>query len=358
MAFARPTLADLVTRIREDFRGRLGITGSLLRRAMADVLATVWAGAVHLLHGHLVWVGEQTIAATAEAEALKLIASMWGLSPTAATFAAGTVVATGVDTTVIPLGTVLVRDDGVTYTTDAAATIGAIVPNEVDVAVTAVLAGADGNLDAAETLSFESPIPDVDSTVTVDVDGLTGGADEEDTEDFRARFLLHLSAPPQGGAAQDYEAWALAVAGVTRAWVYENEGGLGTVTVRFVRDDESPIYPGAPEIATVQAALDAERPITAEVTAAAPVALAVLFTISVTPDTAAVRAAVEAELDDLFTRDAEPGDGVARGTIYLSRILTAVGVAEGVTDFALTVPAADVVPALGELPERSTVTWV
>jgi uncharacterized phage protein gp47/JayE len=91
---------------------------------MADVLAAVWAGAVHMLHGHLVHLALQLFAKTAERAFLLIIGSMYGLTPTAATFATGTVTATGVDTTVIPVGTILVRDDGVTYTTDAEATIG------------------------------------------------------------------------------------------------------------------------------------------------------------------------------------------------------------------------------------------
>lgn len=362
MAFTRPTLAELVTRIRGDFRSRLEISGSLLRRAMADVLAVVWAGAVHLLHGHLEWLGRQLFPATSDRDYLLSQAAMYGITPTPATYATGTVTATGVDTTVIPLGTILVRDDGVTYTTDAEATIGSTTTGEVTVAVTAVDAGADGNMAAAEILSFESPITDVDSAVTVDADadgdGLAGGVDEEDTDGTRSRLLLRLREPPQGGATQDYEAWALAVAGVTRAWVYENENGLGTVVVRFVLDGEVDIFPGAGVVSDVQDALDAERPVTAEVTAEAPTQLDVDFTITVTPDTTAVRAAVEAELEDLLVREAEPGDGAGRGTILLSKMLGAISVAAGVEDFSLTSPAADVVPATGELAVLGTITWL
>ena len=53
MPFARPSLGDLVTRIRSDLRGRLEILGPLLRRAMADVLGAVLGGVVHELYGYL-----------------------------------------------------------------------------------------------------------------------------------------------------------------------------------------------------------------------------------------------------------------------------------------------------------------
>jgi uncharacterized phage protein gp47/JayE len=350
--FDRPTLPALLDRIRSDFRSRLGITGSLLRRAVASVFAAVWAGAVHMLHGHLEWLSRQLFPRTAEREYLLQHASLYGLTPIAATFAGGTVTATGVNDSVIPADTVLVRDDGATYlVTDEAVIAG----GTATLTVVATLAGVAGNMAAGETLVLETPIAGVDSTVTVVV--IEGGNDEETTERFRARFELRLSEPPAGGSDQDYVGWALEVAGVTRVWGYRHENGLGTVVVRFVRDDDDDIFPSAGEVEAVQEKLDAERPTTAEVTAAAPDPLAVDMTIAVTPDTSVVRAAVEAEIGDMFRRVAEPGDGAGRGTIKLSQILVAIGVSAGVTDFTLTSPVADVVPDIGELPIVGTITW-
>jgi uncharacterized phage protein gp47/JayE len=166
-----------------------------------------------------------------------------------------------------------------------------------------------------------------------------------------------LREPPEGGADQDYIAWARQVAGVTRAWVYRNELGRGTVVVRFVRDNDPSIFPDAGEVAAVQAKLAAERPTTAEVTAVAPTSLAVAFTIHIVPDNADTRTAVTAELTDLLARRAEPGDGVARGKVLLSEIRTAIGTAAGVTDYTTAVPAADVVPGLGQLATVGVITW-
>ncbi len=143
-----------------------------------------------------------------------------------------------------------------------------------------------------------------------------------------------------------------------RRCTYPNELGLGTVVVRFVQDNATPIFPDAGAVAAVQAAEDAQRPVTAAVTAMAPTQLAVAFTIHLVPDNADTRAAVTAELADLLQRLAEPGNGTGRGTILLSQIRTAIGTAEGVTDYAMTVPAADVVPGLGALPTVGAITWV
>lgn len=357
MPFDRPTLAELTERIRADFRSRLSIVGSLLRRFMAGVLAVVWAGAVHELHGHIVWAVRQLFPATAEREYLLRAAAFDGLTLTPATYASGQATATGTNGTLIPTGTVLVRDDGFTYTTTADATIAG---GTATVLFTADLAGDEGNIGGvgfgSDTLELESPIAGVTSTLTVSTE-VTGGNDEEDIEDFRARYELSKQTPPTGGSDGDYEMWALEVAGVTRAWIYRHEDGLGTVTVRFVRDDDVSIFPDAGEVATVQAYLDSQRPTTAEVTAASPIDLPVAMTIAVTPDTTAVRDAVEDELTDMLKRVAAPGDGAGRGTIKLSQILIAIGIADGVTDFTLTSPAADVVPAVGELATLGTITW-
>lgn len=356
MPLARPPLGDLVTRVKSDLRGRLSFGSALLRRAMADALAAVWAGAVHLTYGRIEWASEQLFLDTAERPYVLRKAGMYGIRPTAATYASGPATATGTNGSVIPADTILVRDDGVRFRVTADATIAS---GAAALALVAVLAGEDGNTDQGLALSFESPLPGVNSSATVGSGGLAGGFDEEDTDGTRDRGLLRLREPPEGGADQDYEAWALAVAGVTRAWPYANELGLGTVVVRFVMDDnELSIFPGPTEVAAVQAALDAQRPITAEVTALAPTPLLASFQLSVTPDTTAVRAAVEAELADLLLREAEPGDGAGRGTIRLSHIQVAIGVAEGVEDFDLALPAADIVPAVGELAVMGSVTWV
>jgi uncharacterized phage protein gp47/JayE len=353
--FARPTLAELIDRVRGDLRGRLEIDGPLLRRAMVDVLSSVWAGAVHSLYGFQDWLSKQLFGDTAEREQLLRMAAMYGITPTAATYATGNVTATGTDGESIPVDTILRLDEETSYRV----TTGQVIASgTATLPVTAVLAGDDGNLPEDSSLTFESPIAGVDATATVAVDGIAGGFDEEGTEELRDRYLLRLREPPEGGADQDYEAWALAVAGVTRAWVYPHENGLGTVVVRFVMDGEVDIFPDAGAVTTMQTALDAERPITAEVTAEAPTELAVAFTIEVVPDNADTREAVEAELADLLARVAEPGDGAGRGTVLLSQIRTAIGIAEGVTDYTVTVPAANVVPALGELATVGAITWV
>lgn len=354
MPFVRPTLAELIDRVRGDLRGELEIGGPLLRRAMVDVLGAVWAGAVHTLHGFLDFLSRQLFADTAERDALLRKAASYGIFPVAADYATGNVTATGTNGTQILAGTVIRLDAATSY---VVTTGGTITAGSAVLVVKASIAGIVANLIAGSAVALETPIPGANSALTVGPGDIEGGVDEEGTEEVRARFLLRLQEPPEGGADQDYEGWALAVPGVTRAWVYPLELGLGTVVVRFVRDLESPIFPDSGEVAAVQAALNAQRPTTDAPTALSPTSLAVAFTIHLVPDTADTRAAVTAELSDLMARVAEPGDGAGRGTVLLSAIFTAIGVADGVIDYTLTVPSGSVVPALGQLPTVGTITW-
>lgn len=355
MPFARPTVAELIARVRGDIRGRLEIESALLRRAMADVLGAVWGGAVHTLYGFLDWLAKQLFADTAEREWLLRKAKKYGITPTPATFASGNVTATGVEDSVIPVDTIIRLDSATAYRVTTGQVIDA--GGTATLPVEAVLAGDDANVPEGTSLTFESPIDGVNAIATVAAGGIAGGVDEEGTEEVRDRLLLRLREPPTGGSDQDYEAWALAVPGVTRAWVYRHELGLGTVVIRFVLDNAANIFPDAAKVAEAQAKFDSERPTTASPTAMAPVELPVDFTIEIDPDNADTQAAVEAELEDLLQRVAEPGDGAGRGTVLLSAIRTAIGTAAGVTDYSITAPAADVVPGVGQLPTVGVITW-
>ena len=253
--------------------------------------------------------------------------------------------------TSVPALTQTQRADEVPFETQ---TPGVIAGGTVTADGAAVVAGLDGNTDAATVMTMASPITGIDTNVTVAAGGLVGGADLEDPEDLRVRLLDRIRVQPLGGAETDYIKWALEVPGVTRAWVYPNHLGPGTVGLRFVRDDDpGSIIPSAGEVTEVQDYIDILRPVTADFLAIAPVAAPLAFTIDITPDTAAIRSAVEAELTDLIRRAAEPG-----GTLYLSQINEAISIATGETDHTLTVPAANVTTGTGILTTMGAITWL
>lgn len=349
MPFNRPTLQQLIDRAAADVETRLPGTDARTRRTNLGVLARIHAGAAHGLYGYLGFLAEQLMADSAEVEYMERWASIWGIARKAAAQAKGNVAFTGTNGVTIPAGTELQRADGTLYTTDADATIAG---GTATVAVTAVEGGVAGNAATNTTLAFTSPISGVNSQAAVSGGGLTAGTDQESDDSLRARLLDRIQTPPHGGNSNDYVAWAKEVAGVTRAWVYAQELGLGTVTVRFVRDDDASIIPDAAEVQAAQDYIDARRPVTAAVTVVAPVAVPLNFTIQLTPATQAAKDAVTAELTDLLRRESEPG-----GTILISHIREAISVAAGETNHVLVSPAADVAHATGQIATMGAITW-
>lgn len=278
-------------------------------------------------------------------------ASIWGIERKPAAAATGSVTFTVQAGAVIQSGTLLQALDGQQYATTADAVVAAPTATAP---VEAVEPGAAGNRAAGENMTLVSPVVGVQSVAVAGE--MSGGADLESEDDLRARLIARIQQPPHGGCAYDYEAWALEVEGVTRAWVTPQELGLGTVTVRFVRDNDgtgSVIIPDAAEVAVVQAYIDARRPVTAQVTVVAPKPVPLNFQIQgLTPNNATVQAAVQAELQDLLLREAVPG-----GTILLSHIRAAISAAAGETDYELLSPSANVTNTTGNMSTMGTITW-
>lgn len=346
--FSRPSLADIIQRVRNDVLSRLS-TDDVLRRADAEVYARVMGGVAHGLYGFIEWLSDQVIYDTAELEYLERWCSIWGITRKPSAAATGSVTFAVQAGSVIPSGTLLQALDGVQYQTTADATITAPTATAP---VAAVVAAAAGNRTTGQSLSLVSPVVGVQTTATAGE--LSGGADIETDDALRARLLARIQQPPQGGASYDYTTWALEVSGVTRAWVYPAELGLGTVTVRFVRDLDATPIPDAGEVAAVQAYIDARRPVTAQVTVVAPAAVPINFQIQgLTPSNATVQAAVQAELRDLLLREAVPG-----GPILLSHIRAAISAAAGETDYVLVAPAANVTNTAGNMSTMGTITWL
>ena len=349
MPFPRPSLAELNARTEADVASRLGL-GALLRRSVLKVLARVIAGAAHLLHGHLDWASRQAMPDSAALEHLERWASIWGVTRKPAAFAAGSMIFEGSDGVSIPGGTLVQRADGTRYATDADALVSAGIAL---VQVTAVLAGEAGNEAEGVELSMVSPISGVQAFGEIAAGGLADGTDAESDEDLRARLLLRIQQPPHGGSTLDYIAWALEVAGVSRAWVLPGWTGIGTVGLTFVLDGQAGnIFPSVDKVQEVAAYVDERRPVTADVIVFAPVAKNLSPTIQLTPNSAEVRAAVEASIDSLLKREAVPG-----GTLLLSRLREAISIAAGESNNVLVSPVADVVSASNELLVRGTVVW-
>lgn len=363
MTFQRPTLPELASRCLTDIQARLPGSDALLRRSNFNILSRLMAGVAHGLYGYLDYLAKQMIYDTAEGWFLERWASIWKITRLPGSFFVGSATCTNsnvVDHVLIPAGTELQRSDGVLYLTNS----DVVIPpgSSSTVLVTAGAVGAASNTATAVNLTLTNPIAYISSVVLTGV--VSSGADIELDDSLRSRLLSRIQTPPHGGARFDYEAWAMSVPGVTRAWVTSNytipneSMAAGAVKVRFVRDnDATGIIPDAAEVAAVQSALDAVRPVTVALTVAAPTAVPLNFSINPTPDTAAVRATIKAELKDLIAREAIPINTTAAAgsnptttdPIYLSHIRAAISAAAGETNYTMTAPAADITNSIGSM---------
>jgi uncharacterized phage protein gp47/JayE len=350
VSFERPTLSALRLQTRADIAGALTGVDPVLRRSLSTVLAHAFAALAHHQYGYLDFIARQVIPTTAQGAYLDRWCRIAGLARKPATAAGGIVIATGTNGSVIPAGATLTRSDGATYAATAPATIAS---GTAELDVLAVVAGDAGNLDAGAALTFVTAIPGVNGTATVDAGALTGGGPEETDDALSDRLRARLSEPPTGGSVTDYVAWALANTGVTRAWCLPLNRGPGTVDVAFVMDARDDIFPLSGDVASVQAYIDARRPVTANCVVFSPTPAPINVTITgLSPDTAAVRAAIGVELAAQIRRDAAPG-----GIIHRSRLIEAIARAAGEDWHTMTVPSSDVTQAAGALATLGTVTF-
>lgn len=362
MAFTRPTLQELVTRVEGDIKAGLGLV-TLLRRSFLKVFARVLAGLAHLLFGFLKFIEKQAFPDTATGEFLLQWASIWGVTRLEATFAEFVCDVTGLAATVIPVNTVYRRTDGKEYTTQEEVTL---TGTDDEITLVASEAGKASEVEVADVISILSPIAGLDSAATVS-EVITEPEDQELEEALQVRLVDRIQNPPSGGAANDYLQWAAAVPGITRAWVGPQALGPGTVVVYVVSDDEDPITPSGPKITEVFDYIEERRPVTANVSVVAPNLLELDLTIQLKPNTTAVQEAVTAELEDMIFRDAAlagayKSPGVLHdGKILLSRIDEAISIALEEEDHRVTlvngITPDDVEPATGELIILGTITW-
>lgn len=330
MAFDRPTLRELITQMTTDAEREAG--AKQLRQSNLRVLPKVFAYACHGLYGFITWILKQLFPDTAEKQFLERQASIQGIYRRAASKATGTLTVSYTEGATLPVGTIFMADDQTRYETTAEPEVGSYT-----VPVQCMETGTIGNREASQTYTLVSPVVGVDAEAVGSE--MAGGAEAESDESLRKRLLFRLQNPPRGGAKEDYIAWAEEVPGVTRAWCFPKEQGIGTVVVRFATDGMT--EDGIPTSGMVQIVSDyiAEvAPVTATPYVVAPVAKPVNFRIKdLIPDSESVRAQVEAELKSLFIKEAHPGEA-----LKLTHIQQAISSAAGEEDYELLEPTADV----------------
>ena len=348
MPWTTPTLEQVREDNRDYVTARLH-SGAMVPNSALRVLSDANAGLCYLTLLYIDWLAKQLLPDTAETEWLDRHAQIWLGGRKAATYAGGTATVTGIAGTVLPSG-VQLSGPGGTYQTTNTITIGSS-PTPVNLA--ALTAGAAGNADVGTTLSFLTPVANVDASAIVV--SMTGGTDTETDDELRARILERIRNPPMGGDAEDYVQWALAVPGVTRAWSYPQEQGMGTVTVRFMMDDlRAPTgFPTPQDVQNVTIALDNVRPVAVkDFFVEAPVAYSLSFTISnLVVDNPSTEQAINDSVTAMLHDKATPG-----GTVYRSWIDEAIAGTANVDHYDLTFTDT-AMPDGGSLAVLGTITF-
>jgi uncharacterized phage protein gp47/JayE len=362
MPWHTPTLRKVREQTRDNVTAFLSgavVLGNNVLRVVSDCMA----GLAHLVLRYIDWLALQLLPDTAETEWLDRHGQIWltnadgSIGRKGPTLAQGTVTLTGTNGTYVPKGSLL-SNRRVEYETIEFIVIG---DDPTEVKIRAVEGGTIGNMLPSDPIVLISSVEGADRDATVL--SLDGGTDEETDDELRMRVLLRIREPPMGGDKTDYVEWALAFPGVTRAWSFPNEMGIGTVTVRFMMDDLRASDDGFPKLVDIEQVrryLDTVRPVAIkDFFVEAPIPYLINMTIyGLDEDSERTRAAIEDAMRKQFLDKAEPGVAWFRAWSE-----EATNSAPGVNSFDLTLEGNDDIrhinmPAPGYMPALGTITYL
>lgn len=377
MPFARPTLSQLQTQVLQDIAAGLRGSDPLLRFANLKITGIALANLLNLVYGYLDWISEQAVPITSSGEFLAMWAALKNVFQKPAEQATGTVTFPGTNGVDLPSGTPVTRGDGVGYTTTADATVSgtSVTAPAICNADPTGQTGAFGNCDEGTTFTLGTAIDGIQSNGTA-ATAFTGGADVESQDSLMTRMLQAYQNVPQGGDAQDYVTWALAVPGVTRAWCNPNGFGVGTVVVYTMFDNSEAAHGGFPQgtngVAsgetrsatlatgdqlTVANAIFEDQPVTALVWSYAPTPNPINFTFTGTSGwSAATKTAVQNAIASVFLQYGAPVTS-SIPVIDLSLINSEIGAISGTEGFVMTLPAANIPNVIGQMPTIGTLNY-
>jgi len=360
MPWNTPTLRDVRGQVRDYVQSTLPGSDANVPNSVLRVLSDSQGGLCHLTLQYIDWLALQLLPDTAETEWLDRHGKIWLVNADGSTgrkmptLAHGIVEFTGQAGFPVPKGTQLdYVSNQMSFETMADIVLDGALPTQV--AVRALDPGIAGNLPTGTKVSMALVLPGVDQTAEV-VD-MTGGTDIESDEQLRARVLRRIQQPPMGGAAHDYEAWALAVPGVTRAWCYPLEMGIGTVTLRFMMDDlraDNDGFPLQEDVDAVEAYVNSKRPVAVkDFFVVAPLKQEITCIIdNLVPDTPAVRGEIEASLREMLRTLAAPGQ-----TIFAAWKTYAIMNAPSIVSFHLANNEDDIMESPGHMAVLGSIVY-
>ena len=338
---------ELYSDMQADFTARTGMEITL----GGDLSARLYAAAaqIYALYVQADWVNRQCFPQTAQGEYLDHHAQLRALERKTAARAQGTVRffgdAAGTMDRTIPAGTVCMTSGLVRFETtqDAVLAAGA---SRVDVAARAVEPGSSGNVIAGSICSL-SAAP-VGITGCTNPQAMSGGMDAEDDEHLRRRILDSFLRLPNGANSAFYEQGALSFDEVAAAVALPRNRGAGTVDV-VVASTQG--IPDQDLLDQVTEYFQERREIAVDVRVLAPEPVTVNVRVkikSANMEQAALQ--VKQTLEEWFSGQ-RLGQNVLR-----AKLGSLVFSVDGVDNYTLTVPAADISVGKAQLPVLGTVT--
>ena len=310
------------------------------------------AAQVYGLYLESAWTRKQCFPQTATGEDLDRHAFLRGVTRLAASRAAGTlrfsVQTAGTADLPIPQGTVCLTAGLVAFATTQDGVLAA-GQTQVDLPAQAVEPGPGGNVPAG-TVQTMSVAP-VGIAACTNPAPFTGGRAAEGDEALRERVLETFRRMPNGANAAFYEQEALSFPEVAAASVVPRPRGVGTVDVVIAT---AAGLPDSELLEEVESHLEAKREIAVELQVKAPTAKQMDVTVQVAAragaDSAAVIQAVKSAIQTWF-------DGKLLGqSVLRAKLGDIIYEVEGVENYAITAPAADVAVDVDELPRLGTLT--
>ena len=305
------------------------------------------ASQIYALYVQADWVNRQCFPQTAVEDYLDLHAQLRGLTRREAAAAAGVIrfetdSAAGTDL-VVAAGTVCMTAGGVRFET----TQEGILPGGslyVDVPGRAMEPGSAGNVSPGTILTMS--VPPMGIARCSNPEAFSGGTDDEGDESLRGRILDSYKRLPNGANIAYYEQQALSFDQVAAAQVLARRRGIGTVDLVVATTQGIPDEQLLEQLADY---FESRREIAVDVDVLAPTPLSVNVSAAVAAkdgyDADEVCGAVEDALQGWFT-------GERLGTpVLLAQLGQLIYSVDGVDNYRISAPAADVAVELDQLPQ-------
>jgi len=263
-----PAVKDISDNIIAQLEAILNQTIPILPKGFNRTIAKAIAGVFILLYKYGGWIFLQLFVRTASFQETEILGKKvtplieWGRligigDPVGATQAELLVdITVEVQTGSITAGTLLTSNkNGVNYLLTASVVLDAAI-KQGNIKATSDTqggngAGAIGNMDPGDVVSFVNPIPNVARDTTVDSQVVTA-ADGETEAQYRQRVIDRFQKQPQGGAGVDYEIWGEEVAGIVGIFPYTGDPGFVDVYA-----EATPASSGSPDGIPTSAQLSA-----------------------------------------------------------------------------------------------------